>query len=137
MPPIYFGFYDEPFSKFAQILNNGHSSKNFLNSIKYIYSFYYLIHVPVEFEIPQTTQGERPFITGGPLEDDIYEAEGVHFHWGSRQFKGSEHEINGYKYDLEMHIVHRNVKYESIEIARDFEDGLTVLGILFKVVKVC
>lgn len=79
--------------------------------------------------------GDKPFITGGIL-DDIYEVEQVHFHWGSQFRKGSEHVLNGHKYDIEMHIVHRNTKYDSMKMATNFEDGIAVVGVLFKVVKV-
>lgn len=79
--------------------------------------------------------GERPYLTGGLL-GDFYEAMAVHFHWGSSQRKGSEHLLNGRRYDLEMHIVHRNTNYQSDEEARNQTDGLAVLAVLFKVVRV-
>lgn len=67
---------------------------------------------------------------------DFYEAMAVHFHWGSPQQKGSEHLLNGRRYDLEMHIVHRNTRYQSDEEARNQTDGLAVLAVLFKLVRV-
>ncbi|EDV91564.1 carbonic anhydrase 15 [Drosophila grimshawi] len=113
LPPLYFGLYDEPFDELLSIRNNGHT---------------------VEFGVPPTVFGERPYLTGGLLSD-FYEAMAVHFHWGSSQSKGSEHLINGRRYDLEMHIVHRNTKYQSDEEARNQTDGIAVLAVLFKVVK--
>lgn len=89
----------------------------------------------VEFSIPTTIFGERPYLSGGLL-GDFYEAMAVHFHWGSPQQKGSEHLLNGRRYDLEMHIVHRNTRYQSDEEARNQTDGLAVLAVLFKVVRV-
>lgn len=62
--------------------------------------------------------------------------EQVHFHWGSTLRKGSEHWLNGHQYDIEMHIVHRNKKYDNMKTAINFEDGVAVVGVLFKVVKV-
>lgn len=35
-----------------------------------------------------------------------------------------------------MHIVHKNSKYGTVEEAREFEDGLSVIGAFFKVEKV-
>ncbi|KAH8310515.1 hypothetical protein KR044_001755 [Drosophila immigrans] len=113
LPPLFFGLYDEPFDELLNVRNNGHT---------------------VEFSVPTTVYGERPYITGGLL-GDFYEAMAVHFHWGSSQQKGSEHLLNGRRYDLEMHIVHRNTKYQSDEEARNQTDGLAVLAVLFKVVR--
>ncbi|XP_019894153.2 carbonic anhydrase 2-like [Musca domestica] len=112
--PLEFGFYDTPLSKSVKLHNNGHT---------------------VEFDIPPTLSGDKPYISGGLLDDDIYEAQQVHFHWGSPTRKGSEHIVNGNRYDIEMHIVHKNTKYSSVEIARQYEDGLAVVAVLFKVVK--
>lgn len=67
----------------------------------------------------------------------MYEAIEVHFHWGSPLCKGSEHQINQRRYDLEMHIVHLNTKYGSVEEAREYDDGIAVIGAFFKVEKVC
>ncbi|XP_073818052.1 carbonic anhydrase 2-like isoform X2 [Musca autumnalis] len=113
IPPLEFGLYDTPLSKTINLHNNGHT---------------------VEFKIPATISGDKPYIRGGLL-DDVYEVEQVHFHWGSPTSKGSEHVLNGHRYDIEMHIVHRNTKYPSVEIARQFEDGIAVVAVLFKVVK--
>ncbi|EDW84721.1 uncharacterized protein Dwil_GK12982 [Drosophila willistoni] len=113
LPPLYFGLYDEPFDQLLSIKNNGHT---------------------IEFSVPTTVFGERPYITGGLLRG-FYETMAVHFHWGSSQSKGSEHLINGRRYDLEVHIVHRNIKYSTVEEARNYNDGLAVLAVLFKVVR--
>ncbi|XP_022213933.1 carbonic anhydrase 2 [Drosophila obscura] len=113
LPPLHFFRYDEPFDQLLSVHNNGHT---------------------VHFSVPTTVFGERPSVTGGLLQD-FYEARDVHFHWGSQQSKGSEHLLNGRRYDLEMHIVHRNTKYISDEEARNNTDGLAVLAVLFKVVR--
>ncbi|KAH8383233.1 hypothetical protein KR009_007537 [Drosophila setifemur] len=113
LPPLELGLYDEIFDHFVTIINNGHT---------------------VEFQVPTTKYGERPYVTGG-LMQDCFVAENVHFHWGSSTSKGSEHVLNGQRYDLEMHIVHRNIKYLTVEEARDHSDGLAVLAVLFKVLR--
>ncbi|KAH8346661.1 hypothetical protein KR084_007597 [Drosophila pseudotakahashii] len=131
LPPLVFGVYDEFFDDLVTVSNNGHTgiykdfSLNFGNqSILFI----------VEFKVPTTIYGVKPYVTGGLLQD-CYEAEGVHFHWGSPESKGSEHVLNGRRFDLEMHIVHRNTKYLTLEEAQQNSDGLTVLAVLFKVVR--
>ncbi|KAL7730518.1 hypothetical protein ACLKA6_000520 [Drosophila palustris] len=111
LPPLHFGLYEEPFDDLLVLRNNGHTGN-----------------------VPTTVYGERPYLTGGLL-GDFYEAMAVHFHWGSSKQKGSEHLLNGRRYDLEMHIVHRNTKYQTDEEARNQTDGLAVLAVLFKVVR--
>ncbi|XP_016984010.1 carbonic anhydrase 12 [Drosophila rhopaloa] len=111
--PLLFGLYDEPFDDLVTVRNTGHT---------------------VDFMVPATIYGVKPFVTGGLLRD-CYEAEEVHFHWGSSGKKGSEHVINGRRHDLEMHIVHRNNKYLTLKEALNYSDGVTVLAVLFKVVR--
>lgn len=65
-----------------------------------------------------------------------YEPMSAHLHWGSPTSKGSEHTIDGHRFDVEMHIVHKNRKYKSMEMASRAHDGLLVVGVLFKKVKV-
>ncbi|XP_075163461.1 carbonic anhydrase 2-like [Haematobia irritans] len=110
MPPIKFNNYDIPLSGNVTLSNNGHS---------------------VEFVVPQTLNGRRPFISGSVLRSK-YEAIGVHFHWGSSISKGSEHMIDNRRFDAEMHIVHKNVNYGSVNEAAKHLDGLSVLAIMFK-----
>ncbi|XP_017058604.1 carbonic anhydrase 15 [Drosophila ficusphila] len=114
LPPLDFGVYDEYFDDLVTVKNTGHT---------------------VEFKVPSTVYGIKPYVTGSLLPLDFYEAENVHFHWGSPQSKGSEHMLNGHRYDLEMHIVHRNTKYLTLEDAINYTDGVTVLAVLFKVVR--
>lgn len=85
--------------------------------------------------LPATRNGQRAYINGGVLPGD-FEAQSVHFHWGSAQTKGSEHVINSKRFDLEMHIVHKNKKYANITVgeASAYEDGLAVLGVFFQAV---
>lgn len=80
-------------------------------------------------------RNKRPLLRGGPLKS-TYEADNIHFHWGSKIRKGSEHKLDGKFYDLEMHIVHRNKKYYNIQTARKHKDGLAVISILFSIVDV-
>ena len=74
---------------------------------------------------------------GGPLNVD-YEFVEMHFHWGEvkdDQFiGGSEHSIDGHKYPIELHMVHRNIHDEEVSEALEHENGLTVLGFKFQVV---
>lgn len=80
----------------------------------------------------KTTNGESPYIVGGTLRGK-YEAVNVHFHWGSPNSKGAEHVIDGVRYDVEMHIVHKNTRYNTVAEASMHSDGLAVLGIFLKI----
>ncbi|KAF7994820.1 hypothetical protein HCN44_004292 [Aphidius gifuensis] len=74
-----------------------------------------------------------PFIFGGLLNiNQEYELEGLHFHWGRKNDRGSEHSLNGVRYPMEMHIIHRNMAYPKMENAMVNVDGLAVLGIFFQ-----
>lgn len=77
------------------------------------------------FEFPLDTQyylkkGQNTFI---PLQANI--------HFGSRFHKGSEHGLNGNYFQAEIHIVHRNTKYNSTKTLH-YSDGLLVIGVFAK-----
>ncbi|XP_067619430.1 carbonic anhydrase 2-like [Eurosta solidaginis] len=113
IPAIIFGEYDTHLSEDLTLENNGHT---------------------ITFRIPPTVKNSLPYITNGPLKGK-YEAINVHFHWGAPLEKGSEHQINNKRFDLEMHILHKNTKYSSVEEALEYDDGLAVIAVLFKVHK--
>jgi len=75
-----------------------------------------------------------PYVTGGVLGDDVYDFLQFHFHWGSSGDVGSEHEIDGKAYPLEVHLVHINAKYSGdVPSALANADGLAVMGFMFQV----
>lgn len=89
----------------------------------------------VSMSIPKDTLGKMeklPYIFGGKLRNE-YEAEGLHFHWGDKNNRGSEHVLNDIRYPMEMHIIHRNTKYKTVAEALGFEDGLCVLGFFYQI----
>ena len=71
----------------------------------------------------------RPYMKGGPLLDDKYIFEQLHFHWGSEDVWGSEHMIDGEGRSVEIHMVHWNSKYNSFDNASTMDDGLAVLTV--------
>ncbi|OWF52544.1 carbonic anhydrase 2-like isoform X2 [Mizuhopecten yessoensis] len=77
---------------------------------------------------------EKSELRGGPLEG-TYLLEQFHLHWGAENGEGSEHTIDGNKYDAELHLVHYNSKYETFAKAADKPDGLAVFGFMVKVGK--
>lgn len=70
--------------------------------------------------------GLYPNITGGPLGKNVYVFHSFHVHYG-----GSEHTISFTKYDAELHIVHYNFIYEHFQAAKNYPDGLAVLGFFY------
>ncbi|XP_062125628.1 carbonic anhydrase 2 [Drosophila sulfurigaster albostrigata] len=113
LPRIFFGNYDERLNRPLTLVNKGYT---------------------VDMAIPETRIGQKPFITGGLLKGK-YVAEGVHFHWGTPTTRGAEHIINKRRFDIEMHIVHRNADYHNISEALNYPDGIAVLGIMLKIVR--
>ncbi|KAL1132430.1 hypothetical protein AAG570_010385 [Ranatra chinensis] len=67
----------------------------------------------------------------GALLSGIYNVEAIHFHWGRSNNRGSEHVISNVRYPLEMHIVTRNHRYETISEALKYKDGITVMAFFF------
>lgn len=51
----------------------------------------------------------------------------MHFHWGS------EHTLNGRRYALELHMVHHDSRFPTINEAISARYGIAVLGVLFHV----
>ncbi|XP_053376535.1 carbonic anhydrase 2-like [Mercenaria mercenaria] len=71
-------------------------------------------------------------ITGSGLPG-TFVASQFHFHWGAVDERGSEHDVNGVHFPMEMHLVHYNKKYDNISTAVDKDDGLAVLGFFFRI----
>ncbi|XP_073821667.1 carbonic anhydrase 2-like [Musca autumnalis] len=107
-PPLVFENYKTP--SIVHITNNGRS---------------------VEIQYPD--DAAKPQISGGPLPSDTtYQFVNVHFHWGSDDSRGSEHVIYGQRFTAEVHAVHFNTKYGSLEEALNHSDGVAVLTILYE-----
>uniref|UniRef100_A0A034WPA1 Carbonic anhydrase n=1 Tax=Bactrocera dorsalis TaxID=27457 RepID=A0A034WPA1_BACDO len=114
-PALKFRNYAQPFAGRLTLVNNGHTA---------------------DIVLPETIRGPRPTITGGLL-DGVYEAQSVHFHWGAPGgARGSEHTVNGYRYDVEIHIVHKNMKYGNAQEAMQHPDGLAVLAVMINIVDI-
>ncbi|CAG2204213.1 unnamed protein product [Mytilus edulis] len=62
-----------------------------------------------------------------------YTVKQFHFHWGSQDSRGSEHDINGRFFPMEMHVVTYSQRYRMFEEAKNATGGLAVLSFLFDV----
>ncbi|XP_075770863.1 carbonic anhydrase 9 isoform X2 [Pelodiscus sinensis] len=68
--------------------------------------------------------------SGYPQE---YRASQLHLHWGSPEGPGSEHTVDGRRYDGELHVVYYNPSYQSIKEAMRQPGGLAVLAAFLQV----
>ncbi|CAG9818339.1 unnamed protein product [Phaedon cochleariae] len=75
-------------------------------------------------EIRPDFDGKVPEINGGGL-DQTYALDHLHFHWQS------EHTIDGFRYPLELHIVHYAKKYSDFKSAKNYPGGVAVVAVLF------
>ncbi|XP_041367063.1 carbonic anhydrase-like [Gigantopelta aegis] len=77
--------------------------------------------------------GSSPVLTGVPYRpQDVYVFYKLHLHVGNRLRRGSEHELDGFKFDGEIHLIHYNQKYGSFDNAVTKLDGLVVIGVFLQ-----
>ena len=72
-------------------------------------------------------------MSGGTLRQ-VYQLLQLHFHWGSVDNQGSEHTLNGKRFPMEMHLVHKSSSFESVDSALENTEGLAVAGFFFEVI---
>ncbi|XP_071102110.1 carbonic anhydrase 1-like [Haliotis cracherodii] len=69
-------------------------------------------------------------LTGVPHSpDSTYILSKLHYHVGNLPYTGSEHLVDGRGYDAELHLVHYNAKYGSMDGASGMPDGLAVIAV--------
>src|SRR5699024_1221472 len=78
-----------------------------------------------------------PSISGEALDWRRYSLAAFHYHWGSGNGYGSEHAIDGVRYEAELHLVHYDSqRYGSLQQALDAKNGgVAVLAALYQVCK--
>ncbi|XP_053692003.1 carbonic anhydrase 13-like [Sabethes cyaneus] len=74
--------------------------------------------------------GVYPGLKCGYL-DGRYVFSQLHFHWGNSAVEGSEHTIDGTPLPLEMHVVHFNDQYDTLEDALKHIGGVLCLVYFF------
>lgn len=78
-------------------------------------------------------ESKAAMLSGGPLGNDVYVFEQLHFHWGENDYEGSEDLINNHSFPMEMHAVFYKEDYKSIDEALNHPDGLAILAYLYEV----
>ena len=71
-------------------------------------------------------------IRGGPLKT-AYTLDQFHGHWGETDDCGSEHTLDGRPFAGEIHFVHWNRKYGTMDKACEHRDGFAVVGVFLEV----
>jgi carbonic anhydrase len=69
-------------------------------------------------------------VSGGGLTGN-YILEQFHLHWGKSDFAGSEHQLNGKPFSMEIHFVHYSEKYKNVSdaVASGDRRALAVFGV--------
>lgn len=77
---------------------------------------------------------EKVEVSGGGLQGK-YRAAQFHMHWGTNNNEGSEHQLDGRKFPLELHLVTYSAKYANATKAVESKekDALAVLGVWYQV----
>jgi len=108
---------------------------NLTNSIKVDESGVRLnaLNKGVNVSITPNPEDKKLILSGGPLQSEFQFHE-FHFHWAAANDDGSEHALDGKKYQAELHLVHWNKDLCSTAVeAISSESGLTVLGTFLEV----
>ncbi|XP_070160019.1 carbonic anhydrase 2 [Polyergus mexicanus] len=107
LPPLELTGIDDPCLTF--VTNNGHTVMLKINESK------------------------TAMLSGGPLGNNVYVFEQLHFHWGENDYEGSEDLINNRSFPMEMHAVFYKENYKSMDEAFKHPDGLAILAYLYEV----
>jgi len=109
---------------------------NYYREVQWNVSFdtFSISFVPV---YPSSKESAKIAVSGSNFDDKFYLAN-FHFHWGPR-LRGSEHRVNGRKYDFEVHLVHAKADSSAytvlgffVEIDRNLKSELTPIFRTFK-----
>eukprot|EP00794_Sanderia_malayensis_P003141 gene3141-3609_t len=66
-------------------------------------------------------------------DNKCYEAFSLQFHWGGDDSRGSEHHLNMKTFPMEIHILHRNVKYNDSEEMLYKLDGMATIAVFVEI----
>ncbi|XP_063447926.1 carbonic anhydrase 1-like [Mytilus trossulus] len=72
------------------------------------------------------------YITGGGLHGR-YIVKQFHFHWGKADHRGSEHDVNGKQFPMEMHIVSYSSRFRQYKDALNSTGALAVISFLIDI----
>lgn len=67
------------------------------------------------------------------LPDEQFHLDALQLHWGTEPMNGSEHTVGGVGYAGELHFIHRNLKYATVELAAKQPDGVLAIAVFLNV----
>jgi carbonic anhydrase len=82
----------------------------------------------IEFKAEASSGNVKDIPQTVTFDGTTYRLYQLHFHWGLVSHQGSEHQLDSQQYAAEMHIIHYNDKYASVNQAINETDGLLVWG---------
>ncbi|KAF6032763.1 Car15 [Bugula neritina] len=87
-------------------------------------------HYTVKFSL----ENEGIMTTKGGALGANYEVLQFHLHWGANNRKGSEHLVDGKSYPMELHFVHKNEKFTTVQdaVSSGDSDAFAALGFFFE-----
>lgn len=80
----------------------------------------------------RVNESESATVSGGPLGNDSYVFEQLHFHWGENNYEGSENLINNHSFAMELHAVFYKQEYKTMSEAINHPDGLAVFAYFYE-----
>ncbi|XP_074109535.1 carbonic anhydrase 3-like isoform X2 [Cotesia typhae] len=81
--------------------------------------------IKILFKWPQDPK-LLPYVHGGPLTGEFIR-HSHQFRWGSDVRNGSEHQLDGASYAMEMQAVHYNREFGSYKEAKGSENGVMII----------
>ncbi|CAJ0943971.1 unnamed protein product, partial [Mesorhabditis belari] len=61
--------------------------------------------------------------------EEQFHLDAVSWHWGTEPMNGSEHTIGGVGYAGEMHLIHRNTRFSTMDLALKQPNGVVIVAI--------
>ncbi|XP_034950779.1 carbonic anhydrase 15-like [Chelonus insularis] len=77
--------------------------------------------------------GQKSYLSGGPFGKDEYEFDHVQFIWSASDDEQSGHQLADLNYQMETHWIHFKQEYGTLENAKNFPDGIVIVGGLWAV----
>lgn len=98
---------------------------------KYLFQRYSLAYRGNTADVkPKMSQHKHDELEITLPNNQTYEFDGLHFHWGSQNDFGSEHTVDLESYPMEIHLSFHNKKYNDMSLAHDkLHDSGAVLSV--------
>lgn len=118
-------------------INLGYSSSKPIEKWTWSNSYSYKLNFTVtndgtSLSLKFDSPSSKATVSGAELDGEFVLSYGT-VHWGSTDYEGSEHQMQGKSHAMEIQLVHYNSIYSSLKNAEGKKDGLAILSTLYKV----